>query len=58
MSNIDCHPAEPEAGADARVIIQTVVVRVCEADIRMPYRRSAGFEDAARTFAVAGPELG
>ncbi len=25
---------------------------------RMPYRRSAGFEDAARTFAVAGPELG
>ena len=25
---------------------------------RMLYRRATGFDDAARTFAVAGPELG
>jgi GNAT superfamily N-acetyltransferase len=47
-----------DAHAGLQAWLETLGFTVQRPFTRMPYRRSTGFEDAARTFAVAGPELG
>jgi GNAT superfamily N-acetyltransferase len=47
-----------DAQADIRLWLAGLGFQVQRPFTRMPYRRAGGFEDAARTFAVAGPELG